>query len=121
MLSSLISPQTGSPALANPRDISLILCYYTNVSSSVQILRLTNFLGLDLIPDSTPNSVQNSVPNSMPDFTPTWSDKVVFPGQRFLFQALPIAKLQIFVSEEGKERFIDQIHCQHLRVSQGHE
>lgn len=129
MLSSSISPQTGSPALANTRALAPILCYYTNVSSCVQILRLTNALGLDAIADpranlrtnSRSNSIPDSAQNSISDFTPAWSDKVVFSGQRFLFQALPTAKLQIFVSEEGQERFIDQIQCQHLRVSQGNE
>ncbi len=121
MLSSLVPQQTGSPTQTTPRPGSSILCYYTNVSSSVQILRLTNSLELDLIPNSIANTRSNSIPKSIPDFTPAWSDKVVFPGQRFLFQALPTAKLQIFVSEEGNERFIDQIQCQHLRVSQGNE
>jgi hypothetical protein len=123
MLSSYISPQTSqqtnSPALTTPKSISSILCYYTNVSSCVQILRLSNSLELDSIADPRSNLKTNSRSSSILDLIPAWSDKVVFPGQRFLFQALPTAKLQIFVSEEGKERFIDQIQCQHLLVSQG--
>lgn len=74
--------------------IPLILCYYTNVSNKLQILRLEN---------ATENLCQ----------------RVIFPRQRILFQAFLGSILKIYVGGSEGEKFIDQIQCQHLRVHEG--
>jgi len=76
--------------------IPLILCYYTNVGNKLQILRLEN-ISEDL------------------------NEKIIFPGQRILFQALPGSILKIYAGAAEGEKFIDQIQCQHLRVYQGND
>jgi hypothetical protein len=119
MLSTLdFSPQSLTSSPENP----LILCYYTNISSQMQILRLsysaTQYLDQhdnSLDEDSTidPEISQLDIT------TQGLGQRVIFPGQRILFQALPEAILKIYLGKAGRETFIDQIQCHHLRVYQG--
>ena len=71
-----------------------ILCYYVNVSSQMQIARITN------------------IPNC--DF-----ESIVFPGQRLLFEAVPQAELEIHTYMTGRVVLLDRIKCNCLRVSEG--
>jgi len=72
-------------------DSRQIICYYTNVTSQIQIARITN----------TPS-------NSF--------EQIIFPGQRLLFETVPKAELEIFIGITGKETFLDRITCKYLCV-----
>jgi hypothetical protein len=66
-----------------------ILCYYENASSQVQIARIAN------------------IPNWM-------FERVVFPRERLLFEALPEALLEVRTSTSAL--LLDQIPCLSLQV-----
>jgi len=69
-----------------------ILCYYENATSHVQIARIANI--------------------------PNWLfERVVFPRQRLLFEALPEALLEVRTSTSTT--LLDQIPCLHLQVRDG--
>ncbi len=65
-----------------------ILCCYMNVTSGIQIIRITNIPLCHL-------------------------ERVVFPGQRLMFEALPEAELEIQSSEIASRH----IPCQQLGVT----
>ncbi|MEM8829836.1 MAG: DUF1830 domain-containing protein [Cyanobacteria bacterium P01_G01_bin.19] len=68
-----------------------ILCSHKNKTSTVQIMRITNI--------------------------PNWCfEQVVFPGEMLLFEALPEAVLEIYISEEGRPILEDRFLCDRLRV-----
>lgn len=64
------------------------LCFHTNTTTQIQLIRITNSPNLRL-------------------------ERVVFPGQRLLFEATPEAKLEIKTSEVVT--FI--VPCTQLRVA----
>ncbi|NER81161.1 MAG: DUF1830 domain-containing protein [Leptolyngbya sp. SIO1D8] len=67
-----------------------ITCYYVNRAEGLQIVRIAN--------------------------VPGWYfERVVFPGQRLIFHALPEALLEIHGSEIATSILIDQIPCTRLR------
>lgn len=71
-----------------------ILCFYTNVTNQIQIARITNI--------------------------PNWNfERVVFPGQRLLFESVLDAQLQIHTCMTGDAIFLDRITCNCLRVNEG--
>ena len=76
---------------SHPTDWSgRILCYYENVTSQIQFARIAN------IPD--------------------WLyEKVVFPGQRLFFEALPDALLEVRVCSPSLT-LLDCIPCLRLQV-----
>ncbi|WP_193200346.1 DUF1830 domain-containing protein [Nostoc sp. MG11] len=68
-----------------------IPCGYVNATNRVQIVRITNI--------------------------PNWYlERVVFPGQRLLFKALPDANLEIYTSAEVTALISDTIRCCHLQI-----
>ena len=68
-----------------------ILCSYKNKIPTVQIIRITNI--------------------------PNWYfERVVFPGEMLLFEALPEAVLEIYISEEARPIFGDRFLCDWLKV-----
>jgi hypothetical protein len=68
-----------------------ILCFHINTTNQVQIIRITNI--------------------------PAWQfERVVFPGQRLMFEAVPEAKLEICTSEKNSTTISYVIPCQQLRV-----
>ncbi|MEG4577993.1 DUF1830 domain-containing protein [Microcoleus sp. N3A4] len=70
-----------------------ILCWYFNNTSQVQIARITNI--------------------------PNWYfERTVFPGERFLFEALPEAQLEVCRSSETGAIACDRILCDRLRVEE---
>jgi hypothetical protein len=69
-----------------------ILCSYVNASSKIQIARIANTSNCDL-------------------------ERVVFPGQRLLFEALPDAQLEIHTGVMATAFLSDKILCKHLRVA----
>ena len=70
------------------------LCYYGNFTSQVQIARIKNIPNLKF-------------------------ERVVFPGDRLLFEALPEAQLEVYISKTGSEILLNKISCDRLRVNEG--
>ena len=119
---------TLNPSLDNSTSglkTPLILCYYTNISSKLQILCIDNIATKE--PKELSQSSQSLEENFplTPEITKLdittqgLCQKVIFPGQRILFQAFPESILKIYLGGSKGEKFIDQIQCHHLRVSQG--
>ncbi len=70
-----------------------IVCCYVNATSKIQVARITN------------------VPN-------WYFERVVFPGQRLLFEAVPSALLEIHTGMMASSILSDTIPCQQLQVSE---
>jgi hypothetical protein len=70
---------------------SQILCCYVNATSKMQIARITN----------------------VPDW---YFERVVFPGQRLLFETVPRALLEIHTGMMASAILSDSIPCDRLRV-----
>lgn len=64
-----------------------MLCYYINATNQVQIARIANIAAC-------------------------YFERVVFPGQRLLFEAVPEAILEVQTPLKTRERF----RCTYLRV-----
>jgi hypothetical protein len=70
-----------------------ILCCYVNATSQIQVARITNI--------------------------PNWYfERVVFPGQRLVFEALPKALLEIHTGMMATAILSDTIPCERLRVEE---
>jgi hypothetical protein len=70
-----------------------ILCCYVNATSKIQVARITN----------------------VEDW---YFERVVFPGQRLIFEALPIALLEIHTGMMASAILSDSIPCSRLRIDQ---
>jgi hypothetical protein len=70
-----------------------ILCCYVNATSKIQIARVSN------------------VPN-------WYFERVVFPGQRLLFEAMPIAMLEIHTGMMASAILSDTIPCLQLKLDE---
>lgn len=67
------------------------LCCYVNATSKIQIVRVTNI--------------------------PNWYfERVVFPGQRLVFEALPQAQLEVHCGMMASAILADTILCDGLRI-----
>lgn len=78
---------TALPAHRSDR----VLCYYANLTRSLQIIRITNVAG--------------------------WRfERLIFPGQRLLFEAIPEALLSVYSSPIAGSSPLDQIPCHQLQV-----
>ncbi len=76
-----------------PNDPDLIVCCYVNASSKIQVARITNI--------------------------PNWYfERVVFPGQRLMFESLPEAQLEIHTGMMASAILSDTIPCYRLRLNQ---
>ncbi len=69
-----------------------ILCCYVNATSHIQVARITN------------------VPN-------WYFERVVFPGQRLVFEAMPSAMLEIHTGMMASAILSDTIPCERLSIS----
>jgi Domain of unknown function (DUF1830) len=68
-----------------------ILCCYVNATSKIQVVRITNI--------------------------PNWYfERVVFPGQRLVFEALPMAQLEVHSGMMASAILTDTILCERLRI-----
>ncbi len=77
-----------------PSDSSeQILCCYVNATSQIQIARITN------------------VPN-------WYFERVVFPGQRLIFEALPQSHLEIHTGMMASSILSDTIPCDRLCIGE---
>lgn len=73
---------------------SKILCCYVNATSQIQIARITNI--------------------------PNWYfERVVFPGQRLVFEAMPAAALEIHTGMMASAILSDKIPCDRLQINEG--
>lgn len=70
---------------------SQVLCCYVNATSKIQVARITN----------------------VPDW---YFERVVFPGQRLLFETAPKALLEIHTGMMASAIMSDTIPCDRLRV-----
>ena len=71
-----------------------ILCCYVNATSQIQIARISNI--------------------------PNWYfERVVFPGQRLVFEALPEGTLEIHTGMMASSVLSDTIPCDRLQMNQG--
>ena len=71
---------------------NFLLCCYVNASSHIQIARITNI--------------------------PNWYfERVVFPGQRLVFEALPQAQLEIHTGMMASSILSDTIPCERLCIT----
>jgi len=83
--------QILDPLPSNNQDH--ILCCYVNATSHIQIARITNI--------------------------PSWYfERVVFPGQRLVFEALPEALLEIHTGMMASAILSDTIPCDRLSVDE---
>lgn len=85
-------PQILDPLPSDGADP--ILCCYVNATSQIQIARITN------------------VPN-------WYFERVVFPGQRLLFEAISYAQLEIHTGMMASAILSDTIPCSSLMVEEG--
>ncbi len=78
-------------------DAEVILCCYVNATSKIQIARITN----------------------VPDW---YFERVVFPGQRLMFESVRVAHLEIHTGMMASSILSDTIPCERLVVeAQGEE
>ena len=87
-------PQTLDPPPSDGADP--VLCCYVNATSQIQIARISN------------------VPN-------WYFERVVFPGQRLLFEAISYAQLEIHTGMMASAILSDTIACSGLMVSEDDE
>lgn len=79
-----------------PDKSERLLCCYVNTTSKIQIARITN------------------VPN-------WYFERVVFPGQKLLFEALPEAQLEIHTGMMASAILSDTIPCDRLIVEEAED
>lgn len=91
-MSQILDPlPTSDPDLASEMAPEITLCCYVNATSKIQIARITN----------------------VPDW---YFERVVFPGQRLMFEALPSALLEIHTGMMASSILSDTIPCQRLAL-----
>lgn len=73
-----------------------LLCCYVNATSQIQVVRITNM-------------------------TNWYFERVVFPGQRLVFEAMPHALLEIHTGMMASAILSDTIPCERLCVNEGME
>jgi hypothetical protein len=74
-------------------SVEYMVCCYVNATSRIQIVRITNI--------------------------PNWYfERVVFPGQRLVFEALPEALLEVHCGMMASAILSDTIPCSSLRVQE---
>jgi Domain of unknown function (DUF1830) len=80
-------------AAQNSETSGKILCWYINASNKMQIARITNI--------------------------PNWYfERMVFPGERLLFEALPSAELEVCRTAETGAVVCERILCDELQVEE---
>ncbi|MCF2971142.1 DUF1830 domain-containing protein [Synechococcus sp. Nb3U1] len=78
-------------AIPDKKRLERLTCSYINATSSIQVARITN--------------IEN-----------WYFERVVFPGQRLMFEAVPEAKLEIHTGMMASSILADTIPCEKLRV-----
>ena len=75
---------------------NVLLCCYVNATSQIQVARITN--------------IEN-----------WYCERVVFPGQRLVFEALPQAQLEVHTGMMASAILSDTIPCERLSISDGND
>ena len=75
---------------------NVLLCCYVNATSQIQVARITN--------------IEN-----------WYFERVVFPGQRLVFEALPQAQLEVHTGMMASAILSDTIPCERLAISDGND
>ncbi|PSO67952.1 MAG: hypothetical protein BRC42_14955 [Cyanobacteria bacterium QS_1_48_34] len=70
-----------------------VLCYYVNATSKIQVARITNIANW-------------------------YFERVVFPGQRLMFEAVPEALLEIHTGMMASAIVSDTIPCDRLSINE---
>lgn len=85
--------QTPSPLTSSfSKQLSdKILCSYNNYTNHLQVVKINNIERYKF-------------------------ERVVFPGERFLFEAVPGAELKIYKGKMGRAYLADIVKCAHLLV-----
>ena len=78
---------------ATAEPVLNMVCHYTNSTRKMQLIRVIDSQNL-------------------------YSEKIVFPQQRILFEAVPEGQLAIYTNQAGIPRCIQIIPCQNLQVNQ---
>ena len=74
------------------KEKELTLCYYENKTPQVQVGRIANI--------------------------PSWFfERVIFPGQRLIFEAPPKAELEIYTGELITAMLTEKISCDRLQMN----
>lgn len=68
-----------------------ILCYYVNNTNKIQITRITNIANW-------------------------YFERVIFPKQRFLFEALPEAELEVYTYSSPTTLLTAKLQCESLEI-----
>lgn len=89
-LSGLKAQENRVVTAWNSEHSDVILCCYVNTTSKIQIARIAD--------------------------SANWFERVVFPGQRLLFEALPNAYLEIHTGMLANAIISDKIECECLSV-----
>jgi hypothetical protein len=76
------------PLISKPKCVT---CCYVNATSSVQVARISN--------------IEN-----------WYFERVVFPGQRLIFEAFPEAKLEIHTGTMASSVLADILNCEDLKL-----
>ena len=77
--------------ISSYKNFDQVICCYANVTNQIQIIRITNIANW-------------------------YFERVVFPQQRLLFEALPNALLEIHTSETATAILMDKIKCEFLQI-----
>ena len=79
--------------LSSYKNSEQILCCYANVTNQVQIARITNITNYNF-------------------------ERIIFPGQRLMFESMLNAQLEIYTFTTGDTTLLDKITCKWLRVNE---
>jgi hypothetical protein len=89
---TLSTPDSKSVSEAVKTCDAPVVCCYENVTPKLQVVRITNI--------------------------PNWYfEKVVFPRQRLLFEAVPQASLEVYTGDIAQAILADHIPCDRLQIS----
>lgn len=73
------------------KTVATMLHYYSNHTSKIQIIRVTDSQNITL-------------------------EKMVFPQQRILFEAMPEAELEIYHNQSDRPKIVQIIPCHNLGI-----
>ncbi|WP_448561934.1 DUF1830 domain-containing protein [Trichothermofontia sp.] len=80
-----------NPISSSFKDSELLLCYYTNQTQQLQVIKITDKPELNF-------------------------ERVIFPGQRLMFQAPPTSQLQVYSRTAVATLNREMIPCEQLQV-----
>ncbi|WP_019505265.1 DUF1830 domain-containing protein [Pleurocapsa sp. PCC 7319] len=83
-------PQISKTLTTEPK--TNILCYHYNSSNQIQIIQF----------------VKSNI---------EYSSKIIFPGQRIMFEAEPDSQIEILLNGKGDTSFSRLVNCQDLQVN----